>query len=100
MKHIKKIALAFVVMAGLVIVAAERVDFSNHPLTAGRALLTDTGYVEQRTIGVARMSPELTMPVELVYDSSSEKTGAFGFAWRSPQFESSAAVAKLLVCLV
>ena len=28
MKHIKKIALAFVVMAGLVTVAAERVDFS------------------------------------------------------------------------
>jgi len=33
----------------------------------------------------------LTMPVELVYDSSSENTGAFGFAWRSPLLESSAA---------
>ena len=90
MKHIKKIALAFVVMAGLVTVAAERVDFSNRPLLAGRASLTDTGYVEQRTIGVARLSPELTMPIELVYESSSEKTGAFGFAWRSLQLESSA----------
>ncbi len=90
MKHIKKIALAFVVMAGLVTVAAERVDFSHSPLTAGRASLTETGYVEQRTIGVARMAPELTMPIELVYESSSEKTGVFGFAWRSPQLESSA----------
>ena len=90
MKHIKKIAWTFAVMAGLAAVAAERVDFSNRPLLAGRASLTETGYVEQRTIGVARMSPELTMPVELVYDSSSEKTGAFGFAWRSPQLESSA----------
>ena len=91
MKHIKKIALAFVVMAGLVTVAAERVDFSNRPLLAGRASLTEVGYVESRSLGVARLSPELTMPIELVYDSSSEKTGAFGFAWRSPQLESSAA---------
>ncbi len=77
-------------MAGLVTVAAERVDFSNCPLLAGRASLTETGYVEQRTIGVARMAPELTMPIELVYESSLEKTGVFGFAWRSPQLESSA----------
>ena len=90
MKHIKKIALAFVVMAGLFTFAAERVDFSNRPLLAGRASLTEAGYVEQRTIGIARLSPELTIPVEFVYESSFEKTGAFGFAWRSPQFESSA----------
>ncbi len=94
----KVIGLALAVLAGLSSVAAERVDFSHSPLTAGRASFTETGYVEQRTIGVARMAPELTMPIELVYDSSSEKTGAFGFAWRSPQLESSAAVAKLLVC--
>ena len=91
MKHIKKIALAFVVMTGLFSFAAERVDFSNRQLLAGRALLTEAGYIEHRTLGVARMSPELTIPVELVYESSSEKTGAFGFAWRSPQLESSAA---------
>ena len=91
MKHIKKIALAFVVMAGLFSFAAERVDFSNRPLLAGRASLVESGYVERRSLGVARISPELTMPIELVYDSSSERTGAFGFAWRSPQLESSAA---------
>ena len=71
-------------------VAAERVDFSNRPLLAGRASLTEVGYVERRSLGVARLSPELTVPIELVYESSSEKTGAFGFAWRSPQLESSA----------
>ena len=71
--------------------AAERVDFSHRPLLAGRASLTETGYVESRSLGVARLSPELTMPIELVYESYSEKTGAFGFAWRSPQLESSAA---------
>ena len=90
MKHIKKIAFAFAAMAGLFSFAAERVDFSSRPLLAGRASLTEAGYVESRSLGVARMSPELTMPVELVYESSSEKTGAFGFAWRSPQLESSA----------
>ena len=90
MKHIKKIALAFALMAGLFSFAAERVDFSNRPLLAGRASLTEAGYVESRILGVARLSPELTMPIELVYESSSEKTGAFGFAWCSPQLESSA----------
>ena len=70
--------------------AAERVDFASRQLLAGRASLTETGYVETRSLGVARLSPELTMPIELVYDSSSEKTGIFGFAWRAPQLESSA----------
>ena len=91
MNCIKKIAFAFAAMAGVVSVAAERVDFTHRPLLAGRASLTESGYVERRLLGVARMSPELTIPVELVYDSSSERTGAFGFAWRSPQLESSAA---------
>ena len=76
---------------GLSAIGAERVDFSQRPLLAGRASLIETGYLEQRSLGVARLSPELTIPIELVYDSSSEKTGLFGFAWRSPQLESSAA---------
>ena len=45
MKHIKKIALAFALMAGLFSFAAERVDFSNRPLLAGRASLTEAGYI-------------------------------------------------------
>ena len=82
--------LSLALVASVSFHAFAGVDFSHSPLTAGRASLAETGYVEQRTIGVARMAPELTMPIELVYESSSEKTGAFGFAWRSPQFESSA----------
>ena len=73
---------ALAVFAGFTTIAAERVDFSHRPLLAGRAALTETGYVEHRSLGVARLSPELTMPIELVYDSSFEKTGVFGFAWR------------------
>ena len=72
--------LSLALVASVSFHAFAGVDFSHSPLTAGRALLTDTGYVEQRSIGVARLSPELTMPIELVYESSSEKTGAFGFA--------------------
>ena len=91
MKHMKIVATALAAMAGLASVGAERVDFASRRLLAGRASLTEPGYVERRSLGVARMSPELTIPVELIYDSSSERTGAFGFAWRSPQLESSAA---------
>jgi len=84
-------AFALAALAGFSSFAAERVDFTHRPLLAGRASLTESGYVESRSFGVARLSPELAMPIELVYESSSEKTGAFGFAWRSPQLESSAA---------
>ena len=90
--NIRKTAvIALATLAGLFSFAAERVEFLSRPLLAGRASLTEPGYVESRSFGVARMSPELAMPIELVYESSSEKTGAFGFAWRSPQLESSTA---------
>ena len=98
MKSKSVVSFALAVTLGLSSFAADRVEFSHRPLLAGRASLIETGYLEHRSLGVARLSPELTMPIELVYDSSSEKTGLFGFAWRSPQLESSAAVAKLLVC--
>ncbi len=91
MKITKRITAVLAGLFAVATFAAERVDFASKRLLAGRASLTETGYIEQRTLGVARLSPELTMPVELVYESSSEKTGTFGFAWRSPQLESSAA---------
>lgn len=91
MKTRVSVFVAIASVMAFVSAAAERVGFSYRPLLAGRASLTEAGYVERRSLGVARISPELTMPIELVYDSSSERTGAFGFAWRSPQLESSAA---------
>ncbi|MBR1587553.1 MAG: hypothetical protein IJ658_04425, partial [Kiritimatiellae bacterium] len=44
-----------------------------------------------RSLGTANFTPELSYPVQLVYESASERTGIFGYAWRSPQLESSAA---------
>jgi len=89
MKH-DKIIVAVFAFAACTSLLAGGVGFSSGQMLAGRAKLVGEGFVERRSLGVARMSPELTMPVELVYDSSSEKTGAFGFAWCSPQLESSA----------
>lgn len=57
-------------------VVAERIDFMSKPMLAGRASLAGEGYVERRLLGVANFSPELRYPIELAYDSSSEKTGA------------------------
>lgn len=70
--------------------AAENVNFLSKPLTAGRASLTENGFIVSRTVGTANFSPELRLPIQLVYNSASEKTGMFGFAWSSPQLESSA----------
>ena len=71
--------------------AAERPQFRSTPMSAGRASLTENGFREVRDLGTANFTPELAYPVELAYESFSENTGAFGFAWRSPQLESSAA---------
>ena len=64
------------------------VDFSCKPLLFGRASMTGNGFMEIRTLGRASFSPELQVPVQLVYDSQSEETGIAGFAWSIPQFES------------
>lgn len=69
--------------------AAEGVSFAHRPLLAGKASLASDGFEVSRTLGVAAISPELQIPVELVYDSSSDSSGAFGHGWRSPQLESS-----------
>ena len=68
---------------------ADAPDFRFRPLLAGKASLTEPGFVVRRELGVAALAPELRIPVELVYESSSETSGAFGFGWRSPQLESS-----------
>ena len=85
----------FVVAAAAVAVAmsafaAGKVDFAMRKMLAGKASLTEGGFVVSRSFGTANFSPELRCPVELVYESASEKTGIFGYAWRSPQLESSA----------
>ena len=71
--------------------AAEGPSFLSKPLLAGRASLTADGFVIGRSLGTANFTPELSYPVQLVYESASEKTSLFGYAWRSPQLESSAA---------
>ena len=90
MKFNRIAALILALLAEVATFAAENVNFASRKLLAGRASLVEAGYVEHRSLGIIRLSPELTIPIELIYDSSSEKTGIFGFAWHSPQLESSA----------
>lgn len=71
-------------------IAGETVGFASRPMLAGKASLTEEGYMVRHDLGTARFSPGLEIPVELVYGSASEQCGPFGFAWRSPQLESSA----------
>ena len=87
-KHIASLVSALALFAAG---AAERMSFSSRPMSAGRASLTEDGFAVSRTLGTANATPELAYPIELTYESFSEKTGLFGFAWRSPQLESSAA---------
>lgn len=61
---------------------ADGPDFRHRPQLAGRASLTEPGFVVQRRLGIANFAPELRLPIELVYASSSEASGAFGHAWR------------------
>ena len=68
---------------------ADAPDFRCRPLLVGKASLTSPGFVVRRELAVLSLAPELRLPVELVYESSREAAGAFGFAWRCPQLESS-----------
>ena len=86
-KHIAYLVSAFALFAAG---AAEHPSFTSKPMLAGRASLTEDGFRVSRNLGTANATPELAYPIELTYESFSEKTGIFGFAWRSPQLESSA----------
>lgn len=86
------ILLCFLLSAGGL--AAEQVSFARKPLTAGRASLTENGFIVSSSLGTASFSPDLRYPIQLIYQSASEKTGIFGFAWSSPQLESSACYDK------
>ena len=69
---------------------ADSVNFISKPMSAGKASLVENAYLIYRLLDTANFSPELKLPVQLVYNSSVEKSGLFGFAWRSPQLESTA----------
>ena len=69
---------------------ADSVNFISKPMSAGKASLAENAYSISRLLDTANFSPELKLPVQLVYNSSVEKSGLFGFAWRSPQLESTA----------
>ena len=68
---------------------SKTVPFSHQPLLAGKASLTDNGFEVKRTLGTVAFAPELTMPIELVYSSSSENSGVFGYGWNSPTISGS-----------
>ena len=65
-------------------------SFAFRPLLAGKASLTEDGFVVSRAVGTANFAPELTLPVELTYRSASEDSGMFGRGWSCPQLESAA----------
>ena len=69
---------------------ADTVNFISKPMSAGKASLAENAYSISRLLDTANFSPELKLPVQLVYNSSIEKSGLFGFAWCSPQLESTA----------
>ena len=65
-------------------------SFIDRPMTAGNALLSENGFQITRILGQADFAPEIRLPIQLVYRSNRERSGLFGFAWYSPQLESSA----------
>ena len=86
----KKLLAWFVLWSVFWAFGMEKVDFRAKNLMAGKALLTENGYQLSRQVGTANFSPELRLPIQLIYNSAREKSGIFGFAWFSPQLESSA----------
>ena len=79
--------LCFLLSIGL---CADSMDFVSKPMNAGKASLSENAYTVVRLLDTANFSPDLKLPVQLIYNSSVEKSGLFGFAWSSPQLESTA----------
>ena len=93
---VKRFSLLFVfaISSALLAIGGNAISFVGNPMLAGRASLTENGFVVTRTIGVANFSPEIRIPVQINYESSSERKGIFGYGWRSPQLESRAYFGK------
>ncbi|MBS1370010.1 MAG: RHS repeat protein [Lentisphaeria bacterium] len=85
-----RVLLCAVLFCAACAFGAEKVSFAVRGLSAGKASLTENGYTVTRTLGTANFSPELRMPVQLIYNSALEDEGAFGYGWSAPQLESSA----------
>ena len=85
----KKCFLLFFVLFSFWL-SADSVNFISKPMSAGKASLAENAYTISRLLDTANFSPELQLPIQLIYNSSVEKSGPFGFAWRSPQLESTA----------
>ncbi len=63
-------------------------EFGQKYLQAGKASLSERGYLLARTLGQGNFSPEMAIPIQITYLSWSDAAGIFGEKWRSPQLES------------
>ncbi len=64
---------------------ADAPDFRFRPLLAGKASLTEPGFVVRRELGVAALAPELRIPIELVYEYPARSASAGGRrSWSRP----------------
>lgn len=67
---------------------AQEINFKQNKSSAAKASLTSNGFYTDFVLDVANFSPELRMPIQVSYDSSSKAQGLLGFAWNIPQLES------------
>lgn len=81
----KKVLLSLLITAlvSLSVSARETLNFLLKPLAADKAALTENSFYLDKVLGVANFSPDLRLPVQLFYKSTSESTGMFGFGWSS-----------------
>ncbi len=87
---IKLICYLLSVLAFVSGLFGQQVNFIQSKNSAGKASLTSDAYYTNFVLGTANFSPELRMPVQIFYDSSSKEEGLVGYGWKIPQLESSA----------
>ena len=64
MNSLIRCSVTLLSLFGLLAVQAENVDFHIRSRLAGKALLTETGFVVKRELGVANLASEMRMPIE------------------------------------
>ena len=80
--------LAAGLFSGLNSQAIEKINWNFNFFAAEKVDLHSKAFLLTRDLGVSNFSDEFKMPLNVVYDSKSLKSGMLGYRWNIPQLES------------
>lgn len=84
----KIFSIAWIIVVSFSASYGASINFGREPLHMGKQLFAEDSYYVNRSLGVARFTPEAEIPFLLSYKSNRKERGIFGSGWYSPLLES------------